>query len=166
MSLEELTGVQIVQKISSIETRVRNIKAEIETLERAVQEEMVKEDRYPQHIAEKLWTLNNELETQVEVQKKLLKRLEYFENQRPRIKQIKNELEAFDKEAEELHSEIDQHRKKVRSILEKLKELRNKHYVLWNEYEYIHLDPERKDAPKLKFLLRDLPSGVHDFVEG
>jgi len=166
MSLEELTGVQVLQRTESTETRVEKIRAEIETLEKAKLEEMVKEDRYPQYIAERLWILNNELESQVEVQKKLLKRLEYFENQQPRIKQIRNELETCDKEAEELHSEIDQHRKKVRSILEKLKGLRNKHYLLWNEYERIHLDPERKDAPKLKFLLKDLPSAVHDFAEG
>jgi len=166
MSLEELAGVQVAQKISSIETRVRDIKAEIETLERAIQEEMVKEDRYPQHIAERLWILNNELKSQVEIQKKLLKRLEYFENQQPRIKQIRNELEAYDKEAEELHCEVDHHRKKMRDVLKKLNELRNKHYVLWNEYERIHLDPERKDAAKLRFLLKDLPRAVHDFAEG
>jgi len=166
MSLEELTGVQVLERIRSTKTRIEEIKVEIETLEKAKLEEMVKEDRYPRHIAERLWVLNNELESQVEVQKKLLKRLEYFGSQQSRIKQIRNELEAYDKEAEELHSEIDQHKKKVRSILEKLKELRNKHYVLWNEYERIHLDPERKDAPKLKFLLKDLPEAVHDFAEG
>ena len=166
MSLEELTGVQVLERARSTETRIEEIEGEIESLEKAKLEEMVKEDRYPQHIAERLWILNNELESQVEVQKKLFKRLEYFENQQPKIKQIRNELETCDKEAEELHSEIDQHRKKVRSILEKLKGLRNKHYLLWNEYERIHLDPERKDAPKLKFLLKDLPGAVHDFAEG